>query len=172
MPAKKYHVELSVEQRADLGVAARSNKLSTLERRRARILLRADEAQAGGGQKDEAIARAVSVSLNTVGNVRRRWSERAVAVAAATTTTTTAAAPAPPTRTAVRRREQLKRKLPKLDGPAQAHLVAAACAAPPDGRKRWTLNLLAGRLIEQKLVDSISGEAVRVALKKTRSNRG
>ena len=60
----------------------------------------------------------------------------------------------------------------KLDGRAEARLIAVACSAPPDGCKEWTMKLLADRLVELEVVDSISDETVRRALKKTRSSRG
>ena len=60
----------------------------------------------------------------------------------------------------------------KLDGEQEAHLVALACSAPPEGRKRWTLRLLADRLVELQVVESVSYETVRQALKQTASSRG
>ena len=72
----------------------------------------------------------------------------------------------------VRRAEQRKRKARRLDGRAEAHLVALACGAPPEGRKRWTLELLAGRLRLSEHLDTLSAETVRQTLKKTRSSRG
>uniref|UniRef100_UPI0013EC2F74 helix-turn-helix domain-containing protein n=1 Tax=Paludisphaera soli TaxID=2712865 RepID=UPI0013EC2F74 len=71
-----------------------------------------------------------------------------------------------------RKRRGRPAREPKLDGRAEATLVALACSAPPDGRKRWTMQLLADRLVELRIVDSISDETVRVALEKTRSSPG
>lgn len=148
MPAKKYVVTLTKEERLTLERAARSNKRSGLERQRARILLGAAD-----GEKDAAIAGAVGVRLNTVAGVRRRFCQGARVKS-------------------VRRAEQTRRKERRLDGRAEAHLVALVCAGPPAGRKVWTLNLLAGRLMEARVVDSVTGETVRQTLKKMRLSLG
>jgi hypothetical protein len=66
---------------------------------------------------------------------------------------------------------QARRRPPRLDGKAEARLIALACAAAPDGRKAWTLQLLADRLVELRVVDTVSKETVRRALKKTPSSR-
>ena len=73
---------------------------------------------------------------------------------------------------ALARKEQKKRRAPKVDGEAEAYLVATACSKPPAGRQRWTLRLLADRLVELEFVDTISLETVRQSLKKTASSRG
>ena len=148
MPTKKYVVMLTPEERSNLERAARSNKRSGLERRRAHILLRA-----AAGENDAAIAQAVGVCVNTVAGVRRRFCQGARAKS-------------------VQRAEQTQCKARKLDGQAEAHLVALVCAGPPAGRKTWTMNLLAGRLVEARLVDRVTGETVRQTLKKMRSSRG
>ena len=148
MPAKKYVVTLTEEERLDLERAARSNKHSGLERQRARILL-----SAAHGQDDAAIATAMKVCVNTVANVRRRFCQGSGVKS-------------------VRRAEQTHRKERRLDGAAEAHLVALVCAGPPAGRKTWSLNLLAGKLIEARLVDHVTGETVRQTLKKMSSNPG
>jgi len=72
----------------------------------------------------------------------------------------------------VRKKQDHPSRPPKLDGAAEARLIALACSAPPDGRKAWTMKLLADRLVELEVVDSVSDETVRRALKKTRSSRG
>ena len=104
------------------------------------------------GQSDAAIARQVDVHVNTVINTRRRFAARGTK--------------------SVRRAEQTRRKARALDGQAEAHLIALVCAGPPTGRKTWTMNLLAGRLIEARVVDAVTGETVRQTLKKMRSSRG
>ena len=150
MPARKYHVELSAEERLTLERAARSNKRSLLEHQRARILL-----ASARGQSDAAVAQAIGGCLNTVANVRRRF------VTAARRQEGTGAK-------TVRRAVQKRRKARLLDGQAEAHLVALVCAGPPRGRKTWTMELLAGRLVEARVVDSVTGETVRQTLKKMR----
>ena len=147
MPAKKHPVILTVEEQATLQKAARSNKRSSLERRRARILLASAE-----GHSDARIARQLGVHVNTVINTRTRFAARGTK--------------------SVRRAEQTRRKARALDGQAEAHLIALVCAGPPVGRKTWTMDLLAGRLIQARVVDSVTGETVRQTLKKMNSNRG
>ena len=110
---------------------------------RARILLLADE-----GGPDQGIAAALHVHPATVERTRRRFVEGGVERALSDR-------PRPGGR-------------PKLDGQGEAHLVALACRTPPEGRARWTMRLLADRLVELELVDAISDETVRRALKKTR----
>jgi transposase len=120
--------------------------------RRAQILLKADQSKSGPAWTDARICEAFGVSRATVERVRKRYlvAGREAAL--------------------VRRRPSPR--APKLDGRAEAHLIATACGAPPDGHKRWTLRLLAGRLVELEEVDSVSHETVRKILKKTRSSRG
>lgn len=162
MSAKKNQVSLRAEERADLEVVVRSFKLRSLERRRARILLGADQAQPGGAATDAQIAARVGACELTVSEVRRRWCERVEALRAGGL----------PARQACRHGEQKRRAAPKLDGAAQARLSALACTAAPAGHKRWTPKLLALELVEAGVVESISGEAVRLALKKTSSSHG
>ena len=112
-----------------------------------------DEARKDGGMTDEEIARSLRVASATVERVRRRCVEEG-------------------TDAALGRREQQCRRPKKLDGAAEAHLMALACGEPPEGRARWTLRLLSERLVECEIVDSIHPETVRKALKKTRSSLG
>ena len=153
MPAKLYHVCLSEQQRHQVEVVARSYKRSELERKHARILLLADEAHPDGGLQDAAIAQKVQVSELTVQNVRRRFCQGDL-------------------KAAVYRKEQAHRKARRLDGAAEAFLIATVCSAPPAGQKRWSLHLLADRLIEQGYTDSLSYETVRQTLKKMSLNPG
>lgn len=147
MPAKKYVVILDEASRQSLERAARSNKRSWRERQRARILL-----ATASGADDASIAQTVGVHLNTVAGVRRRF---------------VATGPK-----SVCRAEQKQRKARRLDGHAEAHLVALTCSTPPDERKRWSLHLLAGKLLEARVVDTVSHETVRQTLKKISSSRG
>jgi transposase len=120
----------------------------------ARILLKADRGAGGPGWADARVAEALEVSVATVARVRRTW------VAAGW-------------EAAVHRRPQPPRPARrKLDGHAEAHLIAVACSDPPAGRARWTLRLLADKLVALEVVDAVSHEAVRQALKKTNSSRG
>ena len=147
MPAKKHPVNLTAAEQTTLQKAARSNKRSLLERRRARILL-----ASAAGQSDAVIAQAVGVHVNTVINTRTRFAAHGTK--------------------SVQRAKQANRKARVLDGQAEAHLVALVCAGPPAGRKTWTMELLAGKLIEAQVVDRVTGETVRQTLKKMCSNLG
>jgi hypothetical protein len=153
MPAKQYHVLLDEEQRTHLEEAARSNKNSPRERTRARILLLADAAQEGGGDKDEVICQKVRTSISTVVRVRQRFAQQGL-------------------EGALSHKPQEKRKARKLDGVGEAHLLALVCSAPPEGRKQWSLHLLKDKLIAMQVVDTISHEAVRATLKKMNLSRG
>ena len=100
---------------------------------------------------DEEIARSLQIASATVERVRRRCVEEGIEAA-------------------LGRKEQQRRRPRKLDGAAEAHLIAMAYGEPPEGRARWTLRLLADRLVEWEIVDSIHPETVRKTLKKTNSN--
>ncbi len=153
MPAKKQHVSLTETEREELTRWSKSQRRSERERKRARILLLADQAQEGGAKTDAEIAAQVKVCLPTVSRVRQRFAERGLAPS-------------------LRRKEQEKRKMRLLDGEGEAHLIALVCGAPPEGHKRWGLHLLKDALIERRVVDTISHEAVRQTLKKMSLSRG
>ena len=151
---KSYVVRLDEAERAALTDLVSAGAAPARAQTRARVLLKADQGPAGPAWTDAAIAAALESSVATVARVRRAW------VAAGWAD-------------AVRRRPQPPRPAArKLDGVAAARLVAVACSAPPAGRARWTLRLLADRLVELEVVGDVSHEAVRHALKKTRSSRG
>ena len=150
MPKKKYIVDLSAEEREELETLISSGADSARKLTRARILLKADE-----GWTDEAIVDALDVGRATVERVRKRFVEWGGI-------------------SAIERRKPGRRYERKLDGKAEAHLIALACSAPPEGRDRWTLRLLAERVVQLEEVDveSVSHETVRQVLKKTSLNRG
>lgn len=153
MPAKRYRVELTSEEREELKALVSRGRSAAYKQTHARILLMSDEAQDDLPMTDEAIAQALKVGHATVERVRRRCVEEGIDAA-------------------LNRKKQLRRRAKKLDGEAEAHLIAIACSEPPQGRTSWTLKLLADRLVEREIVDSISTETVRKALKKTSSSRG
>lgn len=153
MPAKKNHVALSVEQRHQLEVIARSNKRSQRERNRAKILLFADTNQEQGAQNDQDIARQLGICSLTAQLVRQRFCEGDM-------------------HAAVFRKEQVHRKARKLDGDAEAFLVATVCGAPPTGFKRWSLHLLADKVVQAGYSDGVSHETIRQTLKKMNLNPG
>ena len=152
MPAKKYRVQLNVEERRELKDLVSRGRAAAYRQTHARILLLSDEAREGRAMKDEEIAR-LQIGNATVERVRRRCVEEGVEAA-------------------LGRKEQLRRRQKKLDGLGEAHLIALACGEPPEGRAGWTLQLLADRLVECEIVESISTETVRQTLKKTNSNLG
>lgn len=140
--AKKYKVKLSEEERIHLKQMLSKGKVSARKLKRAQILLAAD-----AGQIDEAIAANVQVHVNTVERVRKRLVEGGVEHAL----------------TEAKRRGGKS----KLDGKGEAVLIALACSDPPTGRRQWTMRLLADRLVEMGVVESLSDETVRLHLKKT-----
>ena len=153
MTAKKYRVKLTTEEQQELKALVSRGRASAYRQTHARILLLSDEAQGDRAMKDEEIARSLRIGCATVERVRRRCVEEGVEAA-------------------LGRKEQLNRRQKKLDGQGEAHLVALACAEPPQGRVSWTLKLLADRLVECEIVESISPETVRQTLKKTNSSLG
>ena len=154
MPQKKYLVTLTPEEREQLAGLLSAGKRSALTLARARILLKADQADGGPAWPDERIAEALDCGIRTVERVRQRFVERGLEEALG------------------RKKQDRPSRERKLDGRAEARLIALACSQPPDGRAAWTLQLLADKLVELRVVDSVCDETVRRVLKKTRSSRG
>ena len=148
---KRYRVRLGEDEQEELMALVSKGRAAAYKQTHARILLLSDENQAGGGMKDEEIVRALKVGIATVERVRRRGVEDGLEAA-------------------LERKRQINRRLRRLDGKGEAHLVALACSQPPEGRVSWTLKLLADRLVEREIVESISTETVRQTLKKTNSS--
>lgn len=147
---KKYIVDLTTEERADLESQLQGGEMGVRKVKRIQILLKADE-----GWIDERIAEAVGVGLSTVERTRRKFVERGLEGAITN--------------------RRPRRKYPrKIDGRAEAHLVALVCGPVPEGFARWSLRLLADELvkIEGIELESISHETVRQALKKTNLSLG
>jgi transposase len=144
---RSYKVRLTQEERVELEKLISAGVAPARKLTRARILLKADE-----GFRKAEISRAMDVTSNTVTHVCRAFQAQ--------------------------RLEAIERKKPEreyshsLDGEAEAHLIAMACSAPPEGRERWTLRLLASKMVERNYVDEVSHETVRTALKKTSSSLG
>jgi Homeodomain-like domain len=151
---KRYKVTLDAEERQDLSDLIAAGRAAARKLAHARILLKADAAEGGPAWPDGRIADALEVSTATVERVRRRFVELGLEAALDR-----------------KPRERPAREI-KLDGRAEARLIALACSAPPDGRAVWTMQLLADKLVELEVVDSISDETVRTTLKKMRSSRG
>jgi transposase len=148
---KKFHVTLTPEERGELGRLIGSGKAAAQTLAHARILLKADEAEGGPGWGDAQIAEALDVGLSTVARVRQRFVEQGFE----------AALVRKPTRRTYER---------CLDGAAEARLITLACSQPPHGRKRWTLALLADRMVAMGHAEHLCYETVRRTLKKTRSS--
>ena len=169
MSVKKYRVKLTTEERQELKALVSRGRAAAYKQTHARVLLLSDEGQGDGAMKDEEIARVLQIGRATVERVRRCCVEEGIEAA-------------------LGRKEQLNRRQKRLDGQGEAHpvsstgqaLVALACGEPPlrlrsghaPGRARWTLKLLADRLVECEIVDRISPETVRQTLKKTNSSPG
>ena len=150
---KKYRVTLAPDEREQLRALLARGKADVRKLKHAQVLLKADEAESGPGWDDERVAEALEVGTATVERVRRRFVEEGLASALS------------PYRGGKRIYER------KLDGEQEAHLIALACSLPPEAHGRWTLRLLARRMVELQYVDAVSYETVRQTLKKTRSGR-
>jgi transposase len=144
---KRYIVRLTPEERKHLEEFVSKGKRAAYKIKHANILLKADAD--GPGWPDEAIAEAFSVHEHTVRNVRQRFVEHGVNAALE------------------RKKQDAPSRKPILDGEKQARLLAIGCSQPPQGHARWTLQLLADEMVRLEIVDSISYETVRRALKKT-----
>ena len=145
-------VRLLPAERALLGDLIAAGTAPARALTHARLLLKADRGPDGPGWTDARIAEAVETSLATVARVRRRWVRGGLDAA-------------------LHRRPTGPRPR-KLDGAQEARVIALACSAPPAGRERWSLRLLAERLVELEVVDGIAPNTVRTVLKKTSSSRG
>ncbi len=148
---KRYVVRLADDEREHLEALVRRGRAHARKLAYARILLKADAGEEGPAWTDERIAEAFGVSVATVARERRRFCEDGLEVALMPKK------PGKPRRRA-------------LDGRAEAHLVALSCSEPPEGRERWTLRLLADRMVELGHAESVSHETVRRTLKKTSSS--
>lgn len=144
---KKYIVRLTQAQRQFLSDLIHATVASTRMIGRARILLKADQGEQGPGWHDQQIIDALEVGHATVERTRKQFVEGGLQAALLL-----------PQASPARRR--------KLDGEQEAHLIAVCCSPAPCGRKRWSLRLLASRLVELEIVEQISHETVRTVLKK------
>ena len=153
MPKKKYIVTLTDEEQKELKELVNKGKNPAYKVNHARILLLADTNQSGGGWKDQDISEALKISVATIERVRQRLVEQGMTPA-------------------LNRKQQQNRKQRRLDGEKEAHLIALTCSSPPEGQGRWTMKLLAEKMVELGHVESISPETVRQTLKKTKSNLG
>jgi transposase len=146
---KRYVVNLTEDERASLEELTRRARVSGLKRQRALILLKADD-----GLTDREIADELEVGLVTVERVRKRCIERGIAA------------------TLDRKPQENPSRPRKFDGTSEAKLTQIACSEPPAGQARWTIGLLADKLIELRVFESVSKSSVQRSLKKASSGRG
>jgi transposase len=149
---KKYIVRLTPDEETQLSQMIRSGKAAARTLLPARILLKADTDPAVPAWSDEAISEALEVHATTVARVRQRFVEEGLEAA-------------------LRPKPTKRQYARKLDGTAEAHLIALACSPAPAGQARWSLRLLADRLVELDHVGSVSYETIRRTLKRTNCSR-
>ena len=145
---KKYVVELTSEERKALTAIIQAERMAAHKRRHARMLLKADQSSEGPGWKDADIASAFDCTIKSVERLRRRLVEYGLDAA-------------------MEHGNRGAYRAKKLDGVAEAHLIATACSSAPEGRNRWTVRLLAEKMVSLGIVDSCSKTTVHDTLKKT-----
>jgi hypothetical protein len=150
---QKYFVKLSSEDRSYLEKLVSSGTAPARKIRRARILLKSDCSEGGPNWTYEAICDAIDVNSLTVANVRKAYVEGGL-------------------EKALNRQKPNRTYEHRLDGSAEAHLIALACSDAPEGYERWTLRLLRDRFVKLEIVDSVSHETIRTTLKKTKLSLG
>jgi transposase len=151
-PASKIEVRLTAEQRAALERLVHTGTQPAHATRRARILLKAD-ASGPDAWPDERIAEALDINRNTVWRARARFAAEGLDAT-------------------LHKKKARDRQYRKLDGFQEARLVALTCSSPPQGQARWTMQLLADKLVELKVVEAVDPSTVWRTLQKTSSSRG
>ncbi len=147
MPLKKYFVRLTPAERESLEAIVHTGTRAAYKRNHAQILLLC-QSENGPSLSDSKVAKQVGKTVRTVENVRKRLVEHGLEAAL--------------------ERDKREPRAPKFDGAQQARIIATACSQPPNGRARWTLRLLAEKVVELEIVESISKDGVRAVLKKRR----
>ena len=150
---KAHRIRLSAAEREQLQQLISTGSGAARVLTHARILLKADEGEGGPALTDAAIAQALEVSVPTVARVRGHWGQGGL-------------------ERVLQRRSPRRTRSGKLDGEKEAYLIALTCSAPPKGHQRWSLRLLAGRMVELQHVEQLSHETVRRTLQKTNSSPG
>ena len=151
MPKKKYIVKLTTEERFQLKEIVNAERMAAHKRRKARILLKIDQGSEGPGWTDDQAAAAFDCRRQTVERLRQRLIERGF-------------------ESVLEHRNIGALRVKALDGVAEAHTIALACGDAPQGSNRWTVRLLADKLVELQLVDSCSKSSVHRTLKKMNLN--
>ncbi len=145
----KYIVRLTTSERMELQQRVNTGKAAAYKRRHAQILLKADVSEQGDGWNDAQISEAFDISIRTVERTRQRLVEQGLDAA-------------------LNRARQTRARRRRLDGEQEAYLIALSCSEPPNGRARWTFQLLADKMVELKYVETVSDETIRQVLKKTK----
>ncbi|GAL93653.1 mobile element protein [Microcystis aeruginosa NIES-44] len=153
MPSKKYIVDLTPSERSDRSKITNKGKTAAYKINHARILLKADINQEGGGWTDSKISESLNIGHATIERIRKRFVEEGI-------------------ESALNRREQKKRRPRIIDGEKEADLMAIACSETPREKRSWTLQMLADKMVELKVVEQVSIETIRQSLKKTNLNLG
>ena len=152
MANKKYLVELTIGERADLYELIKKGKSSAQSNLKARILLKADQGDAGERWLDKNICTAMDTNMSMVGRVREKFVNEGFEAVF------------------TRKKRENPPITPIFDGVAEARLIALACSEPPQGQIRWTLRLLADKVVELEIVEKAHFNTVGRVLKKTNSN--
>lgn len=153
MPGKNYIVELTSEERKLLKRLINTGKVAAYKQRHARILLLADEGSEGPKMTDDEVAKAVGCGIATVERVRKQLVTQGLEAAL--------------------QRPKIDSSTQRLlDGDAETHLIALACSQPPEGHNRWTLRLLAEKMVILEVVEHCSKDTVHRTLKKTNLSLG
>ena len=148
---RKYFIRLKEEERAQLKEMVTKGETSAYKIRHANVLLKSD--LAGPAWPDWKIAEAFSVHANTVALIKQRFIEGGIE------------------RAISRKKQEYQSNPPKFDGVAEAKLIALSCSKPPEGYSRWTLKLLADKVVTLDIVETVSPETIRSMLKKTNLSR-
>jgi len=149
--SKKYVVELTTEERSQLNAVVQADRMAAYKRRHAQMLLAVDQGVAGPAMKDADVAAAFGCTPKTVERLRQRCVEHGLDAA-------------------LEHGNRGTRRARRLDGRAEAHLIALACSQPPAGRNRWSLRLLADEMVALGHVEECSHMTVKRVLKKTNSS--
>ena len=148
MPKKKYIVALTNFEREDLEKLTKKGKIAAYKMNHARILLLADINQKGGGWSDLQISESLNVGHATIERVRQRFVEEGI-------------------ESALTRKKQHNRRAKIIDGEKEADLIAIACSETAKGQAKWTVQMLADKMMELEYVEKVSPETIRKTLKKT-----
>ena len=148
MPKKKYIVDLTDSERAELEQLTNKGKIAAYKMNHARILLLADINKQGGGWTDIKISEALNLGQATIERVRKRFVESGM-------------------ESALSRREQKNRRSKIIDGEKEAYLIAIAGSETPTGQAKWTVQMLSDKMVELNYLEKVSRETIRQTLKKT-----